>query len=194
MIFYELISIYELWTLGASHYMSVSASYLTVPKLLMECSMSWLLCLVFYIRPFSITYAIIEGHVQFVNGALKKTKNDSRFAAIRKAGRFHFKTINMCLVFWIHLGPDPRFHHDIPSPELPFQVFIIDMIFWLTTAVRGHKYILIVLDQLPKWVETSSSASAYALSVTLFRQKFIFSLHSFPLCCSWKKASVSPPK
>ena len=134
-----------------------------------------------YVRPSSRTAAIMEGHVQIGHGALKKTFEwlrsrcywDGMFESIQQ-------TLETCLVCKSHGGPNPRFKHDIPSPDLPFHVVSIDLVGPLPTAVGGHWFILIAVNHLTKWVEASSAATATAKNVAAFLLKFLFSRHGSP--------------
>lgn len=134
-----------------------------------------------YVRPSSRTEAVIESHLQVGHSSVKKTLEWLK-------GRCYWEgmtdsvqqTLESCLVCKSHTGPNPRFKHDIPSPGAPFHVVSIDLVGPLPVAVGGHKYIVLAIDHLTKWVEATSMASASAKSTASFLLRYIFSRHGSP--------------
>ena len=134
-----------------------------------------------YIRPSARTDAIMEGHTQIGHGAVRKTHEWLRSRCYWEGMVDSIQqTLESCLICRSHAGPNPKFKHDIPSPDLPFHVVSIDMIGPLPTAIGGHRYILIAVDHLTKWVEASSAASATSKNVATFLLKFLFARHGSP--------------
>lgn len=56
----------------------------------------------------------------------------------------------------------------------------IDLIGLLPTVMRGHKYIIIVIDHLKKWVDATSSSSDSAKFIDSFLLQIMFSCHGSP--------------
>ena len=90
------------------------------------------------------------------------------------------QVIDSCLTCRSHAGPNPCFKHDVPSPGAPFHVVSIDLIGPLPLAIGGHKYIVLAVDHLTKWVEAASMASASAKSTASFLLKNLFTRHGSP--------------
>ena len=90
------------------------------------------------------------------------------------------QVIESCIVCKSHSGPNPRYQHRILSLGVPFLVVRIDLIGPLPTAIGGHKYIVLVIGHLTKWVEANSMASASAKFTALFLLRNIFSCHGSP--------------
>lgn len=47
------------------------------------------------------------------------------------------QTLETRMVYKLHGGPNPWFKHKIPSPNLSFLVFIVDIVSPLPTAIWG---------------------------------------------------------
>ena len=88
--------------------------------------------------------------------------------------------LESCLVCKSHTGPNPRFRHDVPAPNKPFHVVSVNLIGPLPIAAGGHRYILIAVNHLTKWVEAASSSSASAKATASFLLRHVFSRHGSP--------------
>lgn len=76
--------------------------------------------------------------------------------------------LDSCIVLKSHTGPKPRFLHDVAAPDKPFHVVSIDMIGKLPVAAGGHKFTLIAVNHLTKWIKAASSSSASAKTTASF--------------------------
>ena len=73
-----------------------------------------------------------------------------------------------------------KFLHKLIKPNFAWHTVIIDCIGLLLQSNRGHKYIIVAIDHLTKWVKASSICNVSANTTAKFIIKQIILQHGCP--------------
>ncbi|CAI6344904.1 unnamed protein product [Macrosiphum euphorbiae] len=119
---------------------------------------------------------VIEAHDHGGHFGLERTiarvTADYWFSRLRRYVRQH---INMCLDCLVHKRPSgkrPGLLHPIPPGKRPFQVIHIDHLGPFETSTSNNKYLLVIADNLTKYVQLFPCATTDATGVIRILKKF----------------------
>lgn len=116
---------------------------------------------------------VIEAHDHGGHFGLERTiariTADYWFSRLRRYVRQH---INMCLVHKRPSGKRPGLLHPIPPGKRPFQVVHIDHLGPFETSTSNNKYLLVIADNLTKYVQLFPCATTDAAGVIRILKRF----------------------
>jgi len=110
----------------------------------------------------------LGGHLS-VDKTVSKITQDFWFVGLRRYVRLHVRMCLECLMTKKPRGKQPGVLHSIPPGRRPFEVVHGDHIGPFVTSTEGHRYILVLVDNLTKFVclfaamDTSTEGVLYAM-------------------------------
>ena len=88
--------------------------------------------------------------------------------------------INQCLLCQSDKGFKGAHAYELVKPNFAFHTVSMDLIGPLPTSNHKHKYIIVAIDHLTKWVEARSMVDLQALTVAKFVLEQIIHRHGSP--------------
>jgi len=110
----------------------------------------------------------LGGHLS-VDKTVSKITQDFWFVGLRRYVRYHIRMCMECLMTKKPRGKQPGVLHPIPPGRRPFEVVHGDHIGPFVTSTEGNRYILVLVDNLTKFVslfaatDTSTEGVLYAM-------------------------------
>ncbi|KAK8776212.1 hypothetical protein V5799_030443 [Amblyomma americanum] len=120
----------------------------------------------------------LEGHFG-LDRAIAKISETYWFPGMRRYVREHIRRCFECLICKVPSGKEKGLLHPIPPGRRPFETIHADHLGPFVRSKKGNKYILVVIDNLTKYVRLFPSRDTSAKSVIKSCEDFTFS-HGLP--------------
>lgn len=114
----------------------------------------------------------LEGHFAVERTVRKKLKS-YYFARMRRYVRIHIRFCPECILTKTPHGKQPRKLHPILPGRRPFEIINMDHIGPVVTSPKGNKYVLVVINNLTKYVKLYPVRNCDTEGVTSSLQSFI---------------------
>ncbi|KAK8784274.1 hypothetical protein V5799_009360 [Amblyomma americanum] len=120
----------------------------------------------------------LEGHFG-LDRTISKISETYWFPGMRRYVREHIRRCFECLICKVPSGKEKGLLHPIPPGRRPFETIHADHLGLFVRSKKGNKYILVVIDNLTKYVRLFPSRDTSAKSVIKSCEDFTFS-HGLP--------------
>ncbi|KAK8779522.1 hypothetical protein V5799_019136, partial [Amblyomma americanum] len=120
----------------------------------------------------------LEGHFG-LDRTIAKISETYWFPGMRRYVREHIRRCFECLICKVPSGKEKGLLHPIPPGRRPFETIHADHLGPFVRSKKGNKYILVVIDNLTKYVRLFPSRDTSAKSVIKSCEDFTFS-HGLP--------------
>lgn len=114
----------------------------------------------------------MAGHCS-LDRTIKKIQADYWFPKMKRYVRYHINRCLDCLIFKKPGGKKPGLLHPIPPGQRPFATIHIDHLGPLETTSKGNRYILVIVDNLTKYVHLYTAKTTDTRGVIRSLSEFI---------------------